>query len=78
MAHRETMLERAQRHVVESQARVDHQTAFIVDLAQQGRDTAKAQALLASFKESLRVMCEVLYRQQQREAKVRSHRLRRR
>lgn len=70
MARHETLLEMAQRHVAESEARVAHQTALVADLVQQGHNTAQAQALLASFKGTLCIMCEVLARQQEREAKV--------
>lgn len=78
MAQHETLLQMAQRHVAESSRRVDHQTALVAELEQQGRDTAKAQALLASFSNTLRIMCEVLAREQEREAKVRNRQLRQR
>jgi hypothetical protein len=78
MHRHETLLEMAQRHVAESTARVVHQTAVVAELSQQGRDTVKAQTLLTSFTNTLRLMCEVLAREQEREAKVRRRQLRRR
>jgi hypothetical protein len=70
MARQETLMEMARRHVAENRTRVAQQTALVAELGRQGRDTAEAQALLASFEQALRVMCEVLAREQEREAKA--------
>ena len=78
MAKHETLLEMAQRHVAETKTRVDRQAALVAQLSRQGRDTAEAQALLGSLESTLHVMCEVLIRQQAREARVRLRPLRRR
>jgi hypothetical protein len=78
MHRHETLLEMAQRHVAESKARVAHQTAVVAELGQQGRDTVKAQMLLTSFTSTLRLMSDVLAREQEREAKVRQRQLRHR
>jgi hypothetical protein len=64
-----TLLEIAQRHVAQSEAQVAHQTALVADLAQQGRNTAQAERLLVAFKDTLRLMREVLAREQQRVAR---------
>jgi hypothetical protein len=66
-----TLLEIAQRHVADSEVRVAHQSALVSGLAQQGRNTAQAEILLAAFKETLRLMREVLAREQQRAARRR-------
>jgi hypothetical protein len=71
MNSRETLLEMAQRHVVEGEARVAHQAAVVAHLARDGRSTVKADALLASLKGTLSLMCEVLARERLREAQVR-------
>lgn len=78
MAKQETLLEMAERHVVETRARVERQAALVAQLSRQGRDTAQAQALLTSLQGTLRVMCEVLARQQAREARERLRSPRRR
>ena len=56
----ETLLELAQRHVSEGEARVAHQAALVAKLAQQGCDTAQAESLLATMKDTLRLMHEHL------------------
>lgn len=66
-----TLLEIAQRHVAESEAQVAHQTALVADLALQGRNTAQAESLLTAFKNTLRLMREVVAREQQRAARRR-------
>lgn len=69
MAQQESLLEMAQRHVAEGQARVAHQTALVAELARDGRNTARAEALLATLKNTLLVMSGVLTRERAREAK---------
>lgn len=64
-------MEMARRHVAENTTRVAQQTGLVAELGQQGRDTAEARALLASLEQTLRVMSEVLVREQEREAKAR-------
>ncbi len=52
----ETLLDLAQRHVAEGEERVAHQTALIDLLTQQGHDTAAAELLLSTMKETLLLM----------------------
>ncbi|WP_028998994.1 hypothetical protein [Azohydromonas australica] len=70
MAQHETLLAMAQRHVAESEARVAHQTARVAELTRDGRNTAGAEVELATLKKTLHLMCDVLTRERQREAKV--------
>jgi hypothetical protein len=77
MNSRETLLEMAQRHVAEGEARVTHQTALVAELARDGRNTVGAEAELATLKRTQGLMCEVLAREREREAKVRQRQGRR-
>jgi hypothetical protein len=54
----ETALERAHRLVLEAQARVAHQAGIVAELAREGRDIGPAQAILATFRTTLRFMRE--------------------
>jgi hypothetical protein len=77
MTQQQTLLEMAQRHVVEGEARVAHQTALVAELARDGHNTARADALLATLKNTLHLMRDVLARERAREARgrrPRSHR----
>lgn len=77
MNSRETLLEMAQRHVVDGEARVAQQATVVADLVRDGRSTVKADALLARLKGTLSLMGEVLARERAREAKMsqrRAHR----
>jgi hypothetical protein len=67
----------AQRHVAEGEARVAQQTARIAELARDGHNTAQARAVLATLKDTLGIMCEVLAREREREVKARRRRVRR-
>jgi hypothetical protein len=78
MDSRETLLEMAQRHVAEGEARVAQQMALIAELARDGHNTARAQALLATLKGTLGIMCGILARERERETKMRGRRVRRR
>lgn len=49
-------IERLQRLLVEGEARVVRQEMLIVEMKQQGLDTAEAEKLLAAFKGTLAVM----------------------
>ena len=49
-------IERLQRLLVEGEARVVRQEGLIAGMKQQGLDTAEAEKLLASFKNTLKVM----------------------
>jgi hypothetical protein len=71
MAQQETLLEMAQRHVAEGEARVAHQTALVAELARDGHNTARADALLATLKNTLHLMRDVLARERAREARGR-------
>jgi hypothetical protein len=75
MNSRETLLEMARRHVAEGEARVAHQTSLVAELARDGCSTARAEAELATLKGTLGLMCEVLAREREREAKVQRRRL---
>jgi hypothetical protein len=52
----ETLLERAQRHVIEAEARVAHQMTVVAELARDGHDTTAAELLLSTMKETLLLM----------------------
>jgi hypothetical protein len=71
MTQHETLLEMVQRHVAQGEARVTQQTAVIADLARDGHNTARAEAQLTILKDTLHLMCEVLAREREREAKAR-------
>lgn len=66
MEQHETPLEMAQRHVVEAEARVEHQRDVVADLAGKGLDTRQAEAILAVFENTLRLMREDLAYAQQK------------
>jgi hypothetical protein len=77
MAQQETLLEMAQRHVAEGEVRVVHQIDLVAELARDGHNTARAEALLATLKNTLHLMRDVLARERVREARgrrPRSHR----
>jgi hypothetical protein len=76
MTQQETLLEMAQRHVAEGEARVAHQTALVAGLARDGRNTARAEALLATLKNTLYLMRDVLARERAREIRGRRPRSR--
>ena len=50
MALPDTPLEQARRHVVEGQARVDHQAAIVARLAADSHDTSAAEAMRATLR----------------------------
>jgi hypothetical protein len=52
----ETPLEQAQRHVVEAEARVAHQTALVAELTRDGHETTAAELLLSTMQETLLLM----------------------
>ena len=60
LLRRESHLEQARRHVAESEQRVTHQAALIERLRDQGKDTSKAEKLLAVFEATLAAMREHL------------------
>lgn len=66
MARQETLLEMAQRHVADGEARVAYQTALVAELARDGHNTARAEALLATLKNTLYLMRDVLARERVR------------
>jgi hypothetical protein len=68
---RRTLLEIAQHHVAEGEARVAYQTALVAELVRDGRNTARAQAYLATLNDTLVLMHGVLAREQERTAKAR-------
>jgi hypothetical protein len=76
MAQQESLLEMAQRHVAEGEVRVARQTALVAELARDGHNTARAEALLATLKNTLYLMCGVLARARAREARGRRPRSR--
>jgi hypothetical protein len=78
MNSHETLLEMARRHVIDGEAQVAHQTALVAELARDGHNTARAEAVLATLKGTLGIMCEVLARERERQAKVQRRQLRQR
>jgi hypothetical protein len=64
MEANETPLEMAQRRVAEAQARVTAQADRVAEFIRQGRDTARAKAILVVFETTLRFMREDLARLQ--------------
>ena len=66
MDHYEPHLEMAQRHVEEGEARVAKQTALVAELEDKGLETAQAEALLATMKESLALAYVGLARERER------------
>ena len=60
MQSRESLLDQARRHVSEAEERVERQTRLVDELARDGHPTADAEALLATFRKTLRVMREHL------------------
>lgn len=64
----ETPLEQAQRHVVEAEARVAHQTALVAELARDGHDTTTAELLLSTMQETLFLMRAHLVGEQERDS----------
>lgn len=56
----ETSLEKAQRYVVEAETRVERQRELVAELEHEGRDATQARAILHTFEDTLRFMCEDL------------------
>jgi hypothetical protein len=65
----ETPLQQARRHVVEAEPRVLRQKALLDELRAHGHDTRKAQLLLSSMENILRLMREHLAFEEKRSAR---------
>lgn len=64
MDSNETALKLARRQVAECETRLARQRSIVADLAQQGCDTAQAEALLDTIMEKLHFMREQLANEQ--------------
>ena len=64
--HEQTPLERAQRQVIEAQARVAEQVALIAEMERQNYSTVDEEILLAELKDTLQRCREELARQRAR------------